>query len=57
MLIMSFFTVDGGHVHPDLKYGKAVFGIVEKADVKTIQSPRRVSVGSSGEDGAQCLSV
>ena len=54
---MSFFTVDGGHVHPDLKYGKAVFGIVEKADVKTIQSPRRVSVGSSGEDGAQCLSV
>ena len=32
--------------------GKAVFGFVEKADVKRVQSPRRVSVGSNdGDDG------
>lgn len=30
--------------------GQSVFGFVEKAEVKPIQSPRTVSVGSSGGD-------
>ena len=30
--------------------GRSVFGFVEKMDMERVQSPRRVSVGSSGGD-------
>ena len=38
-------------------HGRDVFGFVEKAEVKPVPSPQRVSVGSSGEDGIQWIFV
>ena len=48
---------DGEQMRPVLQRGRDVFGIVEKAEVKPVHSPRRVSIGSSGEDGIQRIFV
>ena len=47
--MISFFA--GGSSEQSYS-GRSVFGFVEKIDVNRVQSPRRVSLGSSGgEDG------
>ena len=48
---------DGEHMRSELQYGRDVFGLVEKAEVKPVQSSRIVSTGSSGEDGIPWIFV
>ena len=46
---VTFMT--GSYLQPRGQYAQVVFGIVEKADVKPMQSSRRLSLDSNGEDG------
>lgn len=48
----EFFLAGGSNGQSGPAYsGRAAFGFVEKAEVKLLQTSRRVSMGSSGDDG------